>query len=113
MQNFKSKNFKKIDGRELKLGMKFSAPVFFDDGENMFLAEEKTIKQYHIQAVSRWKIPYLLTFGRILDGSESDKFDDLEELEELDNWEEVEEVEEVEEAEELEEVEEVEELEEV
>ena len=38
------KSFNRIDSSEIKLGMRFSAPVFFDDGENMFLAEEKSVK---------------------------------------------------------------------
>lgn len=81
------KNFTKIDTRDLKIGMRFSAPVFFDDGENMFLAEEKSVKQYHIAAIERWNIKYLLTFGRLvsdgLNSTEEDLVYDLEELEEV------------------------------
>ena len=47
------KKFNKIDAHEIKVGMRFSAPVFFDDGDSMFLAEEKSIKNYHIDAIQR------------------------------------------------------------
>ena len=59
------KKFNKIDCKELRLGMRFSAPVFFDDGENMFLGEEKAVKNYHIDAIQRWNIEYLLTYGHL------------------------------------------------
>lgn len=83
------KKFTKIDCKELKLGMRFSAPVFFDDGENMFLGEEKALKNYHINAIQRWNIEYLLTYGHLVtDGKKptSDSLymlEDLEEVEEL------------------------------
>lgn len=81
------KNFTKIDTRDLKIGMRFSAPVFFDDGENMFLAEEKSVKQYHIAAIARWNIKYLLTFGRLvsdgMNSSDEELVYDLEEVEEV------------------------------
>lgn len=44
-------NFSRINCSDIKLGMKFPSPVFFDDGENMFVAENKTIKAYHIAAL--------------------------------------------------------------
>lgn len=100
-------NFNKIDVKDLKLGTRFSAPVFFDDGESMFLAEEKTLKQYHLVAISRWKIPYLLTYGHVLTD------DMIEELSELDEIVPISEIEDCEECEEVEDVDDVEELEEV
>ena len=83
------KKFTKIDCKELKLGMRFSAPVFFDDGENMFLGEEKAVKNYHINAIQRWNIEYLLTYGHLVtDGKEPTSeslymLEDLEEVEKL------------------------------
>ena len=68
--------------------MRFSAPVFFDDGKNMFLAEGKTVKPYHIQALKRWHIPFLLSFGHKIDATAAKKMneaEDLDELEELDD----------------------------
>lgn len=53
-----------IKKESLKKGMKFSAPVFFDDGKYMFLAEHKPVAQFHLNAMSRWKIPYVITHGK-------------------------------------------------
>lgn len=85
------KNFNKIDVSDIKIGMRFSAPIFFDDGESMFLAEEKTVKPYHVIALSRWNVPFLLSYGHLITGDEF--VEDLEEMEELDELEELEEVE--------------------
>ncbi len=88
-------NFSRINCSDIKLGMKFPSPVFFDDGENMFVAENKTIKAYHIAALARWNIPYLLIDESGEDELEElDEFDDspVEELYELDDAEELEEL---------------------
>ncbi|MBR1404331.1 MAG: phosphohydrolase [Treponema sp.] len=83
------KKFNKIDAHEIKVGMRFSAPVFFDDGDSMFLAEEKSIKNYHIDAIQRWNISYLLTYGHLISDSKNPApesiylLEDLEEVEEL------------------------------
>ena len=61
------KQFNVIDSATIKLGMRFSAPVFFDDGKHMFLAEGKSVKRYHLVAINRWKIPSFLTYGHVLD----------------------------------------------
>lgn len=66
------KNFTRINANDLQLGMRFSAPVFFDDGENMFLAEGKAVKHYHLAAIKRWNIKNLLTYGHLLDDRNSD-----------------------------------------
>lgn len=84
------KNFKKINCAELKVGMRFSAPVFFDDGENMFLAEGKSAKPYHLAALVRWHIPFLLTYGHLVTAGETPAVEnsgDVEELEEVDELE--------------------------
>ena len=39
------KNFIKLDPSDIKEGIRFSTPVFFEDGKNMFLAEGKSVKQ--------------------------------------------------------------------
>lgn len=90
-------NFIKINSAELKEGMRFSAPVFFDDGKNMFLAEGKSVKPYHIGALKRWSIPFLLTFGRELKDDEipdvllslTNKKQEPEDVEEVDELEEI------------------------
>lgn len=66
-----NKTFFKIPLSEIQLGTRFSAPVFFDDGKNMFLAESKTVKKYHIEALKRWKIPFLLSFGHKISENEN------------------------------------------
>lgn len=84
--------------------MRFSAPVFFDDGENMFLAERQELKDFHMQALIRWNVEYVYTYGHLLSDEES--VDELEEIQELDllddNVNDLEELEEVEDLEELE-----------
>lgn len=57
----------RINSSDIRLGMRFTAPVFFDDGKNMFLAEKKPVKQYHINALERWAIPFLLTYGSVIE----------------------------------------------
>lgn len=64
----------KIESGDIKKGMRFSAPVFFDDGKNMFLAEGKSAKSYHIAALKRWVIPFVMTSGHELKGEELSKY---------------------------------------
>jgi hypothetical protein len=66
--------FQKYNTSYLKLGMKFTAPVFFDDGVNMFLAENCTVKSYHLQAIKQWSLPVILTYGKLT--SDSPRADD-------------------------------------
>ena len=83
----------KIKSETIELGMRFSAPVFFDDGKNMFLAEKKPVKKYHLDTLKKWNVPYLVTYGHLLTNSamELDELlnaaDDVEELEELEELE--------------------------
>ena len=84
-----NKKFSKLDCKEIKLGMRFSAPVFFDDGENMFLGEEKSIKNYHIDAIQRWNIKYLLTYGHLIGDGKTPEPDTLYMLEDADEVEEI------------------------
>ena len=88
--------------------MRFSAPVFFDDEENMFLAEGQEIKDFHLQALVRWNVDYVCTFGHVLGEDEKLKKEVAEELEEIEALNEVPEAEVVEEVEEVEDLEELE-----
>ena len=93
---------KKFSAADAKLNMMFSAPVFFEDGKNMFLAEGKTIKPYHLAAIKRWNIKNLLTSGHTviqeeganiakmagfdkkkLENQDAEDVEELEELEEI------------------------------
>ncbi len=87
------KEFNKIRSSSLQIGKRFTAPVFFDDGENMFLGERKYITQFHLDTLKRWKIPYVLTYGTVMDDDEEvveELSAELDDVEELDNVEEVE-----------------------
>lgn len=106
-------NFQKVFCSDIKLGMRFTMPVFFDDGKNMFLAKKRIVKKYHINAINQWKLKYLLTAGEQMADTDEDMekdfagfakanydtptdVEDLEELEELDELDElIEEVEEI------------------
>ncbi len=59
----------KIDCSRIKVGVVFSEPVYFDDGQNMFLAKNRPAKAYHVAALKRWKIPFLLTVGHEINNS--------------------------------------------
>lgn len=64
------KQIKKINALDLKLGMKFTAPVFFDDGIHMFLAENYAVRKRHIAAIQYWEIKHLLTYGSVIEDAE-------------------------------------------
>ena len=61
---------RKVSVSELKLNMLFTAPVYFEDGKNMFLAEGKSVKAYHLAAIKRWNISFLLTSGQAVEQGE-------------------------------------------
>ena len=80
-------NCRRIEVSELVLGARFSEPLYFDDGVNMFLATKHPIRQHHLDALYRWNIPHVVTSGyELLFSSEElypDAFkgDDIPELE--------------------------------
>ncbi len=79
---------------EIKEGVVFSAPVFFDDGVNMFLAARQPAKQYHVTALVRWKVPFLVTAGHKVESSakvsaSEEEMVDLEEFDSVDSVEEL------------------------
>lgn len=71
----------KIKSSDLKLGMCFSSPVFFDDGINMFLAEKNPITQFHLSALENWKIPYVITYGTLVQKAKMPEPEEIKELE--------------------------------
>ena len=75
----------KIKSSDIKLGMCFSSPVFFDDGINMFISEKKPITQFHISALENWKIPYVITYGDIILKSNITEHEEIAELENLED----------------------------
>lgn len=80
----------RIKSSEIKEGMRFSTPVFFDDGTNMFLAEGKPVKQMHLNALKSWNIPYVITYGRLLE--DNDKYNNISVLEDIEELEPLEEI---------------------
>jgi len=78
---------KKIYRNELVEGMRFSAPVFFDDGVNMLISKGIPLKIRELNALDRWKIPFVLTAGSVLQGDAEDAdsaaLDEIEELEDV------------------------------
>lgn len=62
----------KIKRELVELGMRFSAPVFFDDGKNMFLPEKKPVKKSHLEILEKWNIPFVITYGHLLSNTAAD-----------------------------------------
>jgi len=83
---------KKVSRNEIVVGMRFSAPVFFDDGENMLVAKAVPIKERELRALDRWKIGYVLTAGTVLSGDTVVTSDEPEEIEEIDELDELDEL---------------------
>ena len=86
----------KIECSLIVPGIRFSSPVYFDDGQNMFLCADHPAKSYHVAAIKRWNIPYLLTEGKMLSPVKPKEektvaagFEEVEELDELDELEEI------------------------
>lgn len=55
--------FNKIETGSIKIGVRFSKPLYFEDVENLFLPANCSVRAYHISALKKWKIPFLLTEG--------------------------------------------------
>jgi HD-GYP domain-containing protein (c-di-GMP phosphodiesterase class II) len=72
---------KKVFRNEITEGMRFTAPVFFDDGENMLVSKGVPIKARELMALDRWKIPFVLTAGNPL--REDERLETADEPEEL------------------------------
>ena len=62
----------------------YSVYVYFEDGKNMFLGAGKSAKAFHVSALKRWDIPFLVTAGTLLDEI-AEEDDGIEELEPLDD----------------------------
>ncbi len=76
----------KIESKKLHIGDRFSENLYFDDGKNLFLGAGCPVKPFHLSAIKRWFIPYLVTEGMLLDNSVVSKSlgDEIEELESVD-----------------------------
>ena len=56
-------NSRRIEASDLVLGTRFSEPLFFDDGINMFLATNHPLRQHHLDSLYRWNITHVVTAG--------------------------------------------------
>lgn len=72
---------KKIYTHELQVDAMYSSPLFFDDGENMFLPPKKPVTIRHLKLLEKWNLAYVVTTGSLIQTKESNQ--DIEELEEL------------------------------
>ena len=90
---------KKIKTADLKIGERFSAPVFFDDGKNMFLLKSMALSENELNTLKRWKVQYVVTAGDPVPDGETmnDEIAELDEVDEIEDLEDPEEIEEVEE----------------
>lgn len=77
---------KKIKISDLKNGDRYSAPIFFDDGENMLLAKGIPVTDYELDMLKTWRIQYVVTAGELIPEGEDvsdDEFGVLTEEDEL------------------------------
>lgn len=77
---------KKIKVSDLKNGDRYSAPIFFDDGENMLLAKGIPVTDYEIDMLKNWRVQYVVTAGELIPEGEEvsdDEFGVLTEEDEL------------------------------
>lgn len=71
-----------INTSDLRVGSSFSEPLFFDDGQYMFLARFMPLSQQLLDSLHEWKIPFVLTCGlEILKPLDEDEFEEIPELE--------------------------------
>lgn len=87
---------KKINASELKIGSRYSAPLFFDDGKSMLLPVGTPVSEYELDTLKNWDVSFVLTEGREITEEEQQNATNseeiLEELEELGDFEELEEL---------------------
>jgi len=70
----------KIKSDQITEGVCYSAPVFFEDGVNMFLAANHPAKKYHIIALNRWNVQFLVTSGKKIEGVPAQVNDSIQEI---------------------------------
>jgi len=71
-----------IKTEQLKLDMRFSKDVFFDDGQCLLLAAGNPIGNRELRALKQWKIPFVVTEGKLLEKHEDIELETLETLDE-------------------------------
>ncbi|TYT78005.1 HD-GYP domain-containing protein [Treponema phagedenis] len=74
---------KRIKTSDLQLGMSFSAPVFFDDEQNMLLNKKEPIGQRELNALKNWDVPFIVTEGTIIQNTATSSPDQIKKIEPL------------------------------
>ena len=81
---------KKFSADDVKVGSRFTLPVFFDQDRNMFVGENIPVTERDVAMLKHWNIKSLYTMGRMLGvgeampASDVDKPTQVEELPEED-----------------------------
>ena len=55
---------RRIKIEDLKEGMMFSEPLFFDDGKNRVLGKGYPVSQRELSVLKQWKVPFVMTAGK-------------------------------------------------
>ncbi len=55
---------RRIKVEDLKEGMMFSEPLFFDDGKNRVLGKMHPVSQRELSVLKQWKVPFVMTAGK-------------------------------------------------
>ena len=73
---------RRIRVEDLKEGMIFSEPLFFDDGKNRVLGKMHPVTQRELAVIKQWKVPFVLTDGKAVkhDSEISDLVEELDVL---------------------------------
>lgn len=61
---------RRIKVEDLKEGMIFSEPLFFDDGKNKVLGKMHPVSQRELSVLKQWKVPFVMTAGKSVKKSE-------------------------------------------
>ena len=73
---------RRIKVEDLKEGMIFSEPLFFDDGKNRVLGKMHPVSQRELSVLKQWKVPFVMTAGKSVKKNE-DAAEPVEETEAL------------------------------
>lgn len=61
---------RRIRIEDLKEGMLFSEPLFFDDGKNRVLGKMHPVTQRELTVLKQWKVPFVMTAGKAVQNDE-------------------------------------------
>ena len=61
---------RRIKVEDLKEGMMFSEPLFFDDGKNRVLGKGHPLSSRELSVLKQWKVPFVMTAGKSIKKNE-------------------------------------------